>query len=261
MIWEKENICYKLAALTNDDIVNAEKLLKVKLPEAYIKLMFEQNGGTPYHQAYPCNIANGWANDHVPVDHIFGIGEEGILQSHYLIKEWDLPSDIVIFSGDGHGWLAMDYRQKTKEPPIIWIEQDQNILIEVARDFSSFIEGLYTASYEEVEVEQKVAMPFSYEKVEKFFEQDDPQQWVTAFNMLYDHITGNENYIEQKIIQLLSSQMEQLKHLAVHYTMIYNERFSFSESCMQTIYHIMEKDVALSEEIEVLRDYLVRLNK
>lgn len=97
MIFNKGIEEYKLAKLTKDDIDNAEQVLKVKLPEAYINLMIEQNGGVPIHQCFPCKVPNSWAEDHVPVQGIYGIGKEGILQSHYLIQEWDLPKNIVFF--------------------------------------------------------------------------------------------------------------------------------------------------------------------
>lgn len=261
MIWNEEIEEYKLANLTKEDIATAEQILQIKLPESYINIMFEQNGGVPYHQAFPCNVPNSWADDHVPVQGIFGIGEEGILQSHYLIQEWDLPENIIIFSGVGHGWLAMDYRQRTSEPPIIWIDTEQNIIIEIANDFSSFIEGLFTVSNEEVEIEKDNAKPFSIDNIERLFEQEDGDHWIMAFNMLYEHTAGHEIYIEQKMIQLLNGQIEELKQFVVHYTMIYNERFSFSQSSMQTIYNIMEQDPTLSGEIKSIKDYLKQLKK
>ena len=261
MIWNTEIEAYKLASLTKDDIKNAEQLLNIKLPEAYIKLMLEQNGGVPIHQSFPCNNPNGWAEDHVPVHEIYGIGEDGILQSQYLIKEWDLPNNVVLFSGDGHSWLAMDYRQTKKNPPIIWIDTEQDTIIEIADDFSSFLEGLYTATHEEVEIENIEKMPFSIEKVEELLQHKDATQWVKAFNMLAEHTTGNKKYIQQKIIQLLNGESQELKKLAVHYTMIYNEEFSFSLSNMQTIYSLMEQDSILKGEIGVLKSYLKQLKE
>ena len=261
LIWNKEIEEYKLASINKDDISNAEQLLNVKLPDSYIKLMLEQNGGVPIHQSFPCEISNSWADDHVPVHGIYGIGEEGILQSQYLIEEWVLPNAVVLFSGDGHSWLAMDYRQTKNDPPIIWIDKEQDIIIDIANDFSSFIEGLYTASHEEVEIENIETTPFSIEKVEKLFEQEDTMQWINAFNMLTEHTTGNKKYIQQKIIQLLNGESTELKQLAVHYTMIYNEKFSFSVSHMQTIYSLMEQDPALKGKIGILRNYIKQLNK
>ena len=258
LIWNKEIEEYKLASINKDDISNAEQLLNVKLPDSYIKLMLEQNGGVPIHLSFPCEISNSWADDHVFVHGIYGIGEEGILQSQYLIEEWGLPNDVVLFSGDGHSWLAMDYRQTKNEPPIIWIDKEPDIIIDISNDFSSFIEGLYTATLEEVQIEN---MPFSIEKIEELLEQEDSMQWIKAFNMLSENIKGNKNYIQQKIIRLLNGESQELKRLAVHYTMIFNEKFSFSVSNMQTIYSLMEQDPALKGKIGILRNYIKQLKE
>lgn len=64
-------------------------------------------------------LPTSWADDHVHVDHLFGIGmgkEKGILESEYLIQEWDLPKNVVLISGDGHSWIALDYRNSKAEP-------------------------------------------------------------------------------------------------------------------------------------------------
>ena len=167
--------------------------------------------------------------------------------------------EYCFFSGDGHTWLAMDYRQKKIDPPIIWIDTEQDVIIEIANDFSSFIEGLYTATDVEENIED--AAPFSIEKVEKLFGQEDVQQSIKAFNMLSEHTTGNKRYIQQKIIQLLNGESEELKQLAVHYTMIYNEKFSFSENNMKTIYSLMEQDPTLKHKIGTLKNYVRQLNE
>jgi len=152
----------------------------------------------------------------------------------------------------------MDYRQTKNEPPIIWIDKEPDIIIDISNDFSSFIEGLYTATLEEVQIEN---MPFSIEKIEELLEQEDSMQWIKAFNMLSENIKGNKNYIQQKIIRLLNGESQELKRLAVHYTMIFNEKFSFSVSNMQTIYSLMEQDPALKGKIGILRNYIKQLNK
>lgn len=261
MIWNKEIKEFTLSKLTAEDVEDAEQLLGVKLPEAYLKLMFEQNGGIPVHRDFPCDMPNSWAEDHVRVDTIYGIGKEGILLSSYLIQEWELPEDIVIFSGDGHGWVAMDYRQKTDDPPIIWVESDQDLIIELASNFAGFVEGLYTAPDEEIEVDDAENIAFAIERVEQLFDQDEASGWVKAFNMLYDHTAGHEIYIQKKIIQLLNGQNIHLKQLAYHYTMIYNEKFSFSASSMKLIYKLMEQDAVLSSEVKVLKNYLTQLDE
>lgn len=61
----------------------------------------------------------------VMVDRIFGVvGEEDdtIFCTASMIAEWGLPEDLVLLDGDGHCWLAFDYRSKRIDPPVIVIE-------------------------------------------------------------------------------------------------------------------------------------------
>lgn len=121
----------------------AEEELKVKLPEGYISLLKEQNGGYINYDSFPTNFPTSWADDHINVDYIRGIGgEESIQVSEYLIDEWGLPKKVVLISGDGHTWIAFDYRYTDENPSIILIDHDGEEIIEIAPDFESFLNGL-----------------------------------------------------------------------------------------------------------------------
>lgn len=135
--------------LTDDMIINAEKKLGVKLPSSYIELCKIQNGGYITYDAFPTSVPTGWADDHISVDHIRGIEEEGILSNDYYIEEWELPKDILLICGDGHTWTAMDYRQKKEEPPIIYIDLewgDDIFILELAPNFQTFLDGLFNSN-------------------------------------------------------------------------------------------------------------------
>jgi hypothetical protein len=143
-IWRKDSEYFKLKPLTDKAVEEAEEKLKVKLPESYINLLKEQNGGYIIYDSFPSTVPTSWAEDHIDVDHIMGIGEEdGILKSNYLIEEWGLPENIVLFSGDGHSWVALDYRNTKEEPPVIYINVESEQIIELAPDFNTFLNGLY----------------------------------------------------------------------------------------------------------------------
>ncbi|PGS49307.1 SMI1/KNR4 family protein [Bacillus sp. AFS041924] len=142
-IWLEENAFYKLEPLTDGMIVKAEAKLKIKLPKKYIEILKQQNGGVIKFDSFPTEVPTSWADDHVNVDHILGIGEDsGILESGYLIKEWDLPKNIVLISGDGHSWIALDYRKTKEEPPIIYIDVDDDQIINLSPNFETFLKGL-----------------------------------------------------------------------------------------------------------------------
>ena len=132
--------------LTDEMVQDAENKLGVKLPSVYIDLCKIQNGGYLTYDAFPTSFPTGWADDHINVDHIRGIEEEGILSNDYYIEEWELPKDIVLLCGDGHTWTAMDYRQIKENPPIIYIDLEFGediFIVEIAPDFKTFIDGLF----------------------------------------------------------------------------------------------------------------------
>lgn len=144
-IWQVDNDYYKLERLTDEMVKKAEELLDIKLPISYINILKQQNGGYIKFNAYPTKIPNSWAEDHVNVDHILGIGwgmDKGILESEYLIQEWELPNNVVLISGDGHSWIALDYRIKMPEPPVIFIDTEEEMIIELAPNFEAFLNGL-----------------------------------------------------------------------------------------------------------------------
>ncbi len=140
-LWEHEPFDeYELEELTQNLLIKAEKSLKVILPDFYVELMRTQNGGRLFKNSFKINKKN------VIADHLLGIGSrknEGILITPYMIKEWGLPNDIVLISGDGHSWFFLDYRQKKEDPCVTFIDTEENFEIIVANNFKGFIDKLF----------------------------------------------------------------------------------------------------------------------
>jgi len=65
------------------------------------------------------------------------------------INEWNLPAGLVTISGDGHHWFCFDCREKTSDPPVIWIETENQKTIDVAPNFVAFLQKLQKEEYEE----------------------------------------------------------------------------------------------------------------
>ena len=147
--WEiDEEGYYTLKKINEAEIAKAEKKLGVTLPDTYKKLILEQNGGYTIHNAFPTTHSNSWAEDHIQFNHLLGIAEdEGIMDSAYLIKEWELPEGLVLINGDGHTWVAMDYRKTKENPTIHYFDVEMEEDFKLADSFDEFIEGLYTAEY------------------------------------------------------------------------------------------------------------------
>lgn len=131
-----------LNPIKGKDIVLAEEKLGIELPTLYKDLINKQNGGYIKRTVLPIDFSTSSVEDYIEVDSIFGIGEEGILNSQFLINEWNLPNNLVLLNGDGHTWVAMDYRAKTKNPSVVYIDVEEHIEVQLASSFSEFIEGL-----------------------------------------------------------------------------------------------------------------------
>jgi hypothetical protein len=133
--------------LTDAMVRDAEQVLGVVLPGTLLALLRIQNGGgvADVRSAYPTGESTSWAAGHVPFEYLMGIGRaEGrlsILDTPYLVEEWDLPAPVVLLSGDGHWWIALDYR-KPGEPSVTWLDADAEEELALAPDFRSFVEAL-----------------------------------------------------------------------------------------------------------------------
>ncbi|MEF3087743.1 SMI1/KNR4 family protein [Bacillus altitudinis] len=177
--WEiDEEGYYTLKKINEAEIAKAEKKLGVTLPDTYKKLILEQNGGNTIHNAFPTTHSNSWAEDHIQFNHLLGIAEdEGIMDSAYLIKEWELPEGLVLINGDGHTWVAMDYRKTKENPAIHYFDVEMEEDFKLADSFDEFIEGLYTVEYsvdeEAAEGEYELSeVHLSKEELEAIFELD-----------------------------------------------------------------------------------------
>lgn len=170
--WEiDEEGYYTLKKIDEAEIAKAEKKLGVTLPDTYKKLIMEQNGGYAVHNAFPTTHSNSWAEDHIQFNHLLGIAEgEGIMDSAYLIKEWELPEGLVLINGDGHTWVAMDYRKTKENPAIHYFDVEMEEDFKLADSFDEFIEGLYTVEYS---VDEEVA-DGEYEE-----EEEEEEEYIT----------------------------------------------------------------------------------
>lgn len=140
--------------LTNEMVREAERALGVTLPSALLDLLRIQNGGivAAEHDAFPTSQPTSWSEDHVPFDNLMGIGRRdgmtSLLDTPYLVEEWGMPAPLVLLSGDGHCWIALDYRTcgRDGEPLVTWFETDLATELVLAGDFCSFVGGLTAGS-------------------------------------------------------------------------------------------------------------------
>ena len=135
-------------------IASVEEELGYKLPASYIWLMKQHNGGIPVNTCYPCDEPTCWAEDHVAITGIFGIGREkncslcGNLGSQFMIDEWEYPAIGVAICdcpSAGHDMIFLDYRAcgPQGEPAVVHVDQENDYKItHLADSFEEFIRGL-----------------------------------------------------------------------------------------------------------------------
>ena len=135
-------------------IASVEEELGYKLPAAYIWLMKQHNGGIPMNTCYPCDEPTCWADDHVAITGIFGIGREkncslcGEMGSQFMIDEWEYPAIGVAICdcpSAGHDMIFLDYRDcgPQGEPAVVHVDQENDYKItHLADSFEEFIRGL-----------------------------------------------------------------------------------------------------------------------
>lgn len=150
-IWANlENDIYKFSPLKESDIKKAENIFNVKLPKYYLYILKIQNGGSIVFNAHPSPKPTSWSDHSVNVDFIMGIGENnGILETPYYIEEWNMPEGLVLFSGQGHSWIAFDYRNTVENPPIVYINNETEEIFKIADSFEIFLKNLYVEGMEE----------------------------------------------------------------------------------------------------------------
>jgi len=139
-------------------IASVEEELGYKLPASYIWLMKRHNGGIPMNTCYPCDEPTSWAEDHVAITGIFGIGREkscslcGELGSQFMIDEWEYPAIGVAICdcpSAGHDMIFLDYRAcgPQGEPAVVHLDQENDYKItHLADSFEEFIRGLENES-------------------------------------------------------------------------------------------------------------------
>lgn len=246
-IWQEDDEP-KLEILTDETIEMAEKAFGVKLPAGYLTILRERNGGYLHYNAFPTSVSTSWAEDHIGINHILGIGKDsGIMETDYLIEEWSLPKHIILISGDGHTWLALDYRNKKEEPPIIFIDVDDEKMIELASNFDDFLNGLY------IEEEAFGGIPeaspereWATEEMKNVFLANDEMEITYAWDYLQTNPAGYAEFIETSLVELLQHSNLEIRQVTANYANRFHEQGLLSSKCLEEIIVVIGKDPEIS---------------
>jgi hypothetical protein len=90
---------YVSAQPADELIESIEEELGYKLPASYIEMMKIYNGGIPVNTCFPTKEPTSWAEDHVAISGIMGIGRE---KSYSLCGDFGSPFMIEWDKGTGY---------------------------------------------------------------------------------------------------------------------------------------------------------------
>ncbi|MED3571401.1 SMI1/KNR4 family protein [Cytobacillus praedii] len=208
---------YQSEPPTDELIDSIEKELGYKLPSSYIHLMKHQNGGVPKNTSFPTQEPTSWAEDHIAITGIMGIGREksyslcGDLGSLFMIEEWGYP-DIGVVICDcpsaGHDVVMLDYRAcgKDGEPEVVHVDQEDDYEITfLANNFEEFIKGLVSEEQYDTSEEDK----------EEALDRVEHGKFSPPLEELCSQVT-EVNQIEQKIRNICTRIVEEKGHFSFH---------------------------------------------
>ncbi|WP_421381889.1 SMI1/KNR4 family protein [Bacillus salacetis] len=249
-VWRKQKgDIYKLKKISETQIKEAEKELQIKLPEEYIQLILEQNGGEILFNAHPLPSSE---MEHINIEHIMGIGRDnGLLENSYLLQEWGMPDGLILLSGDGHAWTALDYRDTKENPPVVFIDNEQQKITQVAGSFKEFLAGLYTEEDPEGDFPVFMEKEWTLEKVKAALASDFEQEITLAFDYLVTNAAENIDLIREVLLDLLRHPILEVKQMAASVAHHLDEEGYLSNSYITEIRKILrqDRDIAYYEEM------------
>lgn len=160
---------YVCAPPTDELIAEVEAELGYQLPESYIWLMRQHNGGVPKAACFPLGTPTGRAEDHVAITGILGIDREkaaslcGELGSRFMIEQWGYPPIGVAIChcpSAERGLIFLDYRDlgPQGEPQVVHVDAENDHAVTfLAENFEGFIRGLVEEAALAEEDDQPIA--------------------------------------------------------------------------------------------------------
>ncbi len=146
--WENTKIAgYETNAPDDAVIEEIETELGYKLPESYVQLMKQHNGGMVRKCRFPFSDD---PDDSFYISSILGIGREkyslcGKFGSRFWIEEWGYPEigiAVCDTASAGHDMVFLDYREcgPEGEPKVVVIDQEYDYRITpLADSFEEFV--------------------------------------------------------------------------------------------------------------------------
>ena len=214
-----------IEAKPTDELINSIEIeLGYKLPASYKELIKMHNGGIPKRDCFPTTTPTSWAEDHVAITGIMGIGRNkiyslcGDLGSQFMIDEWGYPDTGVFICNcpsAGHDMIMLDYSNcgKDGEPEVVHIDQEYDYRkTYLAKDFESFIRGLVSSDIYDTSKEELIQTFDTFKTgrfsdiLEDYFKKDTTINFDRILRNLFTELTKQKNYF--------GLHADELSHLA-----------------------------------------------
>lgn len=137
--------------LTDAMVADVERTLGYTLPQSYLRLLREKNGGAPKCQCHP-TAGTSWSDNHVRVMSLFGIGGRWGVDSRefgtrHMIQEAGFPEIGIIIGWTptaGHDAIMLDYSAcgPQGEPRVSHVDAESGESEVLAPTFEAFARGL-----------------------------------------------------------------------------------------------------------------------
>lgn len=143
---------------SEDDILEAERRLGVKLPGSFVELLKTNNGGTPANEIYtpgdPLSIDEDdiWPLEQVypleDIEDLKSLGESGWAPNDSFEDGIENPRRLFVFSNLSDRFWCLDYRncERDEEPRVQFVYADhfgKPRVVLLADCFETFLHGLH----------------------------------------------------------------------------------------------------------------------
>jgi hypothetical protein len=197
---------------TEELILSVEQELGFKLPASYIELMKMHNGGTPKNSCFPTATRTSWAESHIAITGIMGIGRTktyslcGSLGSQFMIDEWGYPNTGVFICdcpSAGHDMIMLDYSKcgKSGEPEVIHVDQECDYRKTfLAKDFETFIRGLVSSDVYDTSKQDLIDTLETFktgqfsDTLQDYFKKDTSINFDKILRNLFTELTKEKGY-------------------------------------------------------------------
>ncbi len=160
LFWDDTNSAAKeyIDESPNDLLIaSVERDLGYKLPDDYIALMKQHNGGIPYATYCPLPAKTEGEPEYIEIAGFFSIGRKkanalcGTAGNQLFKEAWHYP-DYGVYICDcpsaGFELILLDYRQcgPDGQPSVAYVDMNSNRVIPLAPDFATFLQSLVEES-------------------------------------------------------------------------------------------------------------------